>query len=66
MATNLFKENKAVAKKAVEKTVDFSASEVEKKTELEDETADEEKNRGINAAKKTTKTVAKKAIEDAL
>ena len=66
LATNLFKENKAVAKKAVEKTVDFSASEVEKKTELEDETADEEKNRGINAAKKTTKTVAKKAIEDAL
>lgn len=66
LATNLFKENTDVAKKAVEKTVDFSASEVEKKTELEDETADEEKNRGINAAKKTTKTVAKKAIEDAL
>ena len=66
LATNLFKENTDVAKKAIEKTVDFSASEVEKKTELEDETADEEKNRGINAAKKTTKTVAKKAIEDAL
>ena len=66
LATNLFKENKAVAKKAAEKAVDFSASGVEKKTELEDETADEEKNRGINAAKKTTKTVAKKAIEDAL
>ena len=66
LATELFKENKSVAKKAAEKTVDFSASEVEKKTELEDETADEEKNRGINAAKKTTKTVAKKAIEDAL
>ena len=66
LATNLFKENTDVAKKAAEKTVDFSASEVEKKTELEDETADEEKNRGINAAKKTTKTVAKKAIEDAL
>ena len=66
LATNLFKENTDVAKKAIEKTVDFSASEVEKKTELEDETADEEKNRGINAAKKTAKTVAKKAIEDAL
>ena len=66
LATNLFKENKAVAKKSAEKTVDFSASEVEKKTKLEDESDDEEKNRGINAAKKTTKTVAKKAIEDAL
>ena len=66
LATNLFKEDKAVAKKAAEKTVDFSTSEVEKKTELEDKAADEEKNSGINAAKKTAKTVAKKAIEDAL
>lgn len=66
LATNLFKENTDVAKKAAEKTVDFSTSEVEKKTELEDKAADEEKNSGINAAKKTAKTVAKKAIEDAL
>lgn len=66
LATQLFKDDRDTVKQASEKMVDFSANEVEKKTELDDQTSNKEKNSAINAFKSTSKGVVKSVVEDTI